>query len=194
MVFNGAAASERFDVAANGNRALFTRDLGTITMDLGGVEEVDTHALGGTDAFTAHDLTGTGITDLELDEAVAGVPDGAADQVTVDGTQAADDVTVRGSAAGGVQVTGLAATLHVLGTDPIDGLVIEPAAGDDVVSASDLAAGVVTFSADGGDGNDLIVGSAGDDVLHGGAGDDVLNGGPGTDVLDGGPGNNVLIQ
>ena len=193
LVFNGAGAGERFDVSAKGSRTSFTRDIGTITMDLGGIEEIDTHTLGGTDSFTAHDLTGTGVTDLEVDEGVAGAGDGLADRLTVDATDAADNITVSGSAATGVSVAGLAASVHVTGTDAVDGLDVEAAGGDDSVNASGLAAGVVTFSADGGAGNDRIVGSAGDDSLHGGDGDDVLNGGPGNDVLDGGPGANVLI-
>jgi Ca2+-binding RTX toxin-like protein len=194
MLFNGAPVAERFDVSANGSRTLFTRDIGTITMDLGGVEEIDTRALGGADVFTAHDLAGTDVTDLEVDEAVAGAPDGAADRVAVDGTDGADVIRVNGSIADGVSVTGLAASVHVTGADPTDGLDLAAGDGDDTVAAGGLAADVVAFSADGGAGNDLIVGSAGDDILHGGAGDDVLDGGPGADVLDGGTGSNVLIQ
>jgi Ca2+-binding RTX toxin-like protein len=194
MLFNGAAAGEVFDVAANGSRVVFFRSVGTITMDLGGVEEIDTRTLGGVDAFIAHDLTGTDVTHLEVDEGVAGAPDGSTDRLTVDGTDSGDVITVSGSVAAGVSVTGLPASVHVTGTDPVDGFAIAGAGGDDVVNASGLAAGVLTFNADGGDGNDTITGSAGDDVLTGGPGDDVLTGGPGNDVLDGGPGANVLIQ
>ena len=50
------------------------------------------------------------------------------------------------------------------------------------------------LTANGGDGDDVLIGSAGNDTLLGGAGDDVLIGGGGQDVLDGGPGNNVVIQ
>ena len=42
------------------------------------------------------------------------------------------------------------------------------------------------LTANGGDGNDVLIGSAGNDMLTGGAGDDVLIGGPGQDILDGG--------
>ncbi len=48
--------------------------------------------------------------------------------------------------------------------------------------------------ANGGDGDDVLIGSAGNDTLNGGVGDDVLIGGPGQDVLDGGTGSNVVIQ
>jgi Ca2+-binding RTX toxin-like protein len=194
MLFNGAPGAERFDVTANGDRVRFTRDIGTITMDLGSVEQIDTRALGGADTFSAGDLTGTGVSDLEIDEGVAGAADGAADRVTVNGTGGPDVINVSGTLADGVTVTGLAARVHITGTDPADALDIEAASGDDAVTAGQLAAGLVSFSADGGEGNDLIVGSAGDDVLHGGPGDDTLDGGPGTDVLDGGPGANLLIQ
>ena len=50
------------------------------------------------------------------------------------------------------------------------------------------------LTANGGDGDDVLVGSAGNDVLTGGNGDDVLLGNGGVDVLDGGPGNNTVIQ
>jgi len=47
---------------------------------------------------------------------------------------------------------------------------------------------------DGGDGDDVLIGSAGNDVILGGNGDDILIGNGGTDVLDGGPGDNVVIN
>jgi Ca2+-binding RTX toxin-like protein len=50
------------------------------------------------------------------------------------------------------------------------------------------------LTANGGDGDDILLGGAGNDTLSGGAGDDVLIGGGGQDVLDGGPGNNVVLQ
>jgi Ca2+-binding RTX toxin-like protein len=50
------------------------------------------------------------------------------------------------------------------------------------------------LTANGGDGDDILIGSHGNDVLSGGAGDDVLIGNGGIDVLDGGPGNNTTIN
>ena len=50
------------------------------------------------------------------------------------------------------------------------------------------------LTANGGDGDDVLIGGAGNDTLTGGAGDDVLIGGRGQDILDGGPGNNIVIQ
>jgi Ca2+-binding RTX toxin-like protein len=194
MLFNGSAAGELFDVSANAGRVLFTRSVGSIAMDLGGIEEIDTRTLGGVDSFAAHDLSGTGVTTLEVDDAAAGAPDNTGDRFSVEGTDAADVITVSGSAATGVSITGTAASVHFTNTQAFDEFDVQAAGGDDTVTASGLAAGVVAFSADGGAGNDVITGSAGDDVLHGGDGDDVLTGGPGNDVLDGGTGADVLIQ
>jgi Ca2+-binding RTX toxin-like protein len=193
QLFNGANAAETFDVAPNGSGVLFTRSLGTIRMDLTSVEQLDTNTLGGADAFTVHDLTGTGVSAVNINEAGGNqLPDGVADRINVDGTAGADVVSVSGSTS--ASVTGLAASVTVRGTDSFDGLEVDGGAGDDTITAGGLAAGVLSYSADGGDGNDLLVGSAGDDTLHGGPGNDTLNGGPGNDVLDGGPGTNVVIQ
>ena len=56
MLFNGSAANEIFALSANGGRALFTRNLGNIIMDLNDVERVELNALGGTDTFNVGDL------------------------------------------------------------------------------------------------------------------------------------------
>jgi Ca2+-binding RTX toxin-like protein len=48
------------------------------------------------------------------------------------------------------------------------------------------------ISANGGTGNDLMVGGSGDDDLHGGAGNDVIAGRGGNDHVDGGRGNDRL--
>ncbi|MGY4295847.1 hypothetical protein ACVWXN_003942 [Bradyrhizobium sp. i1.4.4] len=63
----------------------------------------------------------------------------------------------------------------------------------DVITASGLHGGI-QLVANGGNGDDVLIGSPGNDTLAGGAGDDVLIGGGGQDVLDGGPGNNVVIN
>jgi Ca2+-binding RTX toxin-like protein len=94
-----------------------------------------------------------------------------------------------------VAVLGLAAQVNITGSEAAnDRLTINALSGDDVVEASGLAAGAIQLTADGGFGDDILVGSDGADVLLGGDGDDVLIGGLGIDVLDGGAGSNVFIQ
>jgi len=76
--------------------------------------------------------------------------------------------------------------------DANDRLVINGLGGDDVISAADLAAGIL-FTGDGVDGADLLMGGHAVSTLRGGAGDDVVIGGTVRDVLDGGTGSNTVI-
>ena len=191
MVFNGANVAEHVDLSANGSRLRFTRDVANITMDTDGVESVVFNALGGADVTTVNDLSGTAVKNVKVD---LGAGDGAADRVTVNGTNG-DDVIIAAGSAGSATVVGLAAKVTVVGAEvPADVLAVNALSGDDVVQGSGLAADAISFATDGGPGNDVLTGGAGADVLTGGDGDDVLIGGPGVDVLDGGPGNNVVIQ
>jgi Ca2+-binding RTX toxin-like protein len=195
LLFNGANIAEKIDISANGSRALFTRDVASITMDLNDVENVHFNALGGVDTITVNDLTGTDVKQVALDlGATPGSPtgDGAVDTITINGT-AGDDVINVTASNGVVTVTGLASTVTITGFDATDKLVINGLGGDDVINASGLGT-AMQLTANGGDGNDILIGGAGNDTLTGGAGDDVLIGGAGQDVLDGGPGNNILIQ
>ena len=106
-----------------------------------------------------------------------------------------DDVSVVFGDASGVAAIGLAAQVNITGAEGAnDRLTLNMLAGDDVVDASGLAAGAIQLTVDGGDGNDVLIGSDGDDVLRGGAGDDVLLGGLGIDVIDGGDGDDIEIQ
>ena len=196
MTFVGANVPEAFDVSANGHRVRFVRNVGNITMDLAGVERIDTQALGGADTFTQHDLRGTDLVEDNVD--LAGTPGGTdsdreLDSVIVSGTARRDGVSVSGSATTAA-VRGVQAAVSVLHPDATDALRIEALAGNDVVEASQLTAGVLRYSASGGDGNDVLIGSAGDDTLQGDNGNDVLVGGLGIDALDGGPGANIVVQ
>jgi Ca2+-binding RTX toxin-like protein len=197
MIFNGANIAETVTLSANGPRLLFTRNIATITMDCDDIEVVLFTARGEADNITVNDLSGTDVREVKLDLSAAGdagLGDTAADVVTVKGTQSNDVVTVTGSA-GVVKVAGLPATVSIFGSEIAnDKLNIATFAGDDIIDASGLPAGFIGLIADGGDNDDVLVGSAGDDTLLGGAGDDVLRGGPGNDALDGGPGANVVIQ
>ncbi len=197
MLFNGSNVSENIDVSANGSRVRFFRDVANITMDLNGVETIDFNAFGGADTITVGDLTGTNVRQVNLDLASppgSGVGDGQPDNVIVNGTSGADAIVVANNASG-VTVLGLTAQVNITGAEAAnDRLTVNALAGDDVIVASGLSAGVIGLTANGGDDDDVIVGSAGDDTLTGGNGDDILIGGPGLDILDGGPGENILIQ
>src|SRR5215218_5773394 len=55
--FFGSNAAENIDIAANGGRVRFFRDVAAITMDLNDVDSIEFHALGGVDAITVRDLS-----------------------------------------------------------------------------------------------------------------------------------------
>ena len=77
-------------------------------------------------------------------------------------------------------MVGLAARVNITGAEAAnDRLTINALAGDDVIEAPFLARlPAIQLTANGGNGDDVIIGGAGNDVLTGGAGDDVLIGGP----------------
>ena len=195
LLFNGANIAEQMDLLANGSRALFTRNIGSITMDLDGIERINVNALGGADLITVHDMTGTDVTEVNVNlAATGGGGDAAVDQVVVSGTSG-DDVAMITGDASGVSVVGLAARVNITGAEgALDKLEVDGGDGDDVLDASRLVAGAIGVVLDGGAGDDVILGSAGDDVLRGGEGADIINGGGGNDIIDAGPGDNVVIM
>jgi Ca2+-binding RTX toxin-like protein len=195
MAFNGSAASELMEASANGGRVRFTRNVGTITMDLDDVESIVARAFGGTDTLTVNDLSGTDVTNVASDLAlVGGGDDAAADNVIVNGTNG-DDIAIVAGSGSTAQVTGLPTVVSVSGASAAtDRLTVNALAGDDVIDATGVAAGSILLTLSGGDGDDVLLGGDGDDTLLGGAGDDVLLGGPGSDTLDGAPGSDVVIQ
>jgi Ca2+-binding RTX toxin-like protein len=195
MDFNGSAANERMEASANGGRVLFTRDVASIVMDLNDVETINARALGGTDTVTVNDLSGTDVQAVNPNLAAPGGGDDlAADNVIVNATNG-DDVAIVAGDASSTSVLGLPARVAITGgTANSDRVTVNALAGDDVVDASGLAAAAMLLTANGGDGDDVLIGGAGNDVLTGGAGDDVLIGGPGNDTIDGAPGSDVVLD
>src|SRR5262245_35456970 len=197
MLFNGSGANEIFEASANGGRVRFTRNVASIVMDLNDVERIDLNALGGVDEVAVNDMTGTDLTQFNVN--LAGVQggatgDGQADSVIIYAT-AGDDVAQVAGGPAGTSVLGLSTQVSITGDESaLDRLTVNALGGDDVVDATGLAAGAIALTADGGDGDDVLIGGAGIDVLLGQAGDDVLIGGPGADALDGGAGDNVVFQ
>ena len=137
LVFNGSGGNEIMAASAAFGRVEFTRNLGGIVMDLDGIEAIDVRALGGTDAITVTDMTGTDVrrVDVDLAGALGGATaDGAADTVTVAGTKGDDSIAANADGAA-VDVNGLAAQVRITHADPAsDSLVIDPVTGIDNVT------------------------------------------------------------
>ena len=141
MLFNGAAVAENVTMSANGGRLTFFRTQGNVTMDTDGVEIVDDNALGGADSVTVNDLTGTDVTQTNIDLASAlggSAADGAVDNVVVNGTNGDDNIDITGNGSG-ADVTGLATAVSVKRADPTDILPVNTLAGTDHVATSGVA-------------------------------------------------------
>jgi Ca2+-binding RTX toxin-like protein len=194
LVFNGANVAEHIDISANGSRLRFSRDVANITMDLNGVEKIAFHALGGADTVTVNDLTGTGVQQVAIDlSGAGGGGDGSADTVAVNGTANTDHIIISQSGQG-ILVEGLAAQVLISGQEAGDSLVINGLGGADIIDASGLAAGQIGLTINGGDGADVVLGSAGNDIVNGGRDNDVafLGGGDDTFVWNPGDGSDTV--
>jgi Ca2+-binding RTX toxin-like protein len=194
LLFNGANVNEKIDISANGSRVRFTRDVANITMDLNGIEQIEFDARGGADSITVHDLTGTGVQQVLVD--LGAIPggtqgDGAADVVTVEGTNHNDHIQVTSNGTT-VTVTGLPEVVTIANAEAAnDRLIIQGFGGNDVIDASTLTA-AIALTLDGGAGNDTITGGQGNDMLIGGDGNDTVVGGRGDDVADLGAGDDTF--
>src|ERR1700690_2585163 len=193
--FNGANVNENIDISANGGRAILSRDVGAVTMNLNNIENIDVNALGGADTITVNDLSKTDVKQVAIDLSAtpgSGPGDGQSDTVVINATNGDDVINITDDN-GVVKVSGLATDVTITGFEAGDRIVINGLGGDDVINASGLG-GAMLFTANGGDGNGDLIGSRGNDTLNGGAGDDILIGNGGQDALDGGTGNNLVFN
>jgi Ca2+-binding RTX toxin-like protein len=190
LQFNGANANENIDISANGGRVRLFRDVGNVTMDLNSVEHINVAAQGGADTITVNDLAGTGVSQVALDLGSAADPN-SPDTVVINATNRNDVINITDDN-GVVKITGLAEDVTISNFNASDRIVINGLGGDDVINAQGLGS-AMQLVANGGDGNDVLLGGNGIETLNGEAGDDILIGGGAQNVLDGGPGNNVVI-
>ena len=150
MVFNGAAGGENVTMSANGPRLTFFRVQGNVTMDTDGVEIVDDNPVNGQDSVTVNDLTGTDVTQTNIDLAGAfggNVPDGIDENVVVNGTNGDDNIAINGNGSG-ADVTGLSTAVSVKHADPTDTLSVNTLAGTDHVATNGVA-GLIQVLVDG---------------------------------------------
>ena len=202
--FEGQDVGEHASVVANGARVTFSDDVGNVSTDLGGVEAIEFLARGGADDVTVNDLTGTELALVTIDLAGAqGIGDGAADTLTVNGTQGADSITMRDDG-GAIAIGGtLHPAIRIQGQEPEDLLTVNALAGDDSIDATGpdlgiqivLNLGLGTDTVLGSDGPERVTGGDGNDFVYLGGGDDtfVWNPGDDNDVVVGDEGFDTLI-
>jgi Ca2+-binding RTX toxin-like protein len=159
LQFNGANVAENINIGANGSRVLMTRDVGNVTMDLNGMEQINVVALGGADNINVQDLTGTDVKQVHVDLAAvagSGTGDGLADNVTANGTSGDDALKISSSATETI-VSGLAAETHVVGAESANDTVhVAGGDGNDSFDISGVAGGGPAIAIDGGTGIDTV--------------------------------------
>jgi hypothetical protein len=121
--------------------------VGTIVMDVDGVERVDCRALGGADSITVNSLAGTAVTQVNVDlAATAGGGDAAADAVIVNGTAGPDTIHVSVNASA-VLVSGLAAEVRITQSEPaIDSLIVNGLGGVDILTQGPGVAALIMLT------------------------------------------------
>jgi Ca2+-binding RTX toxin-like protein len=145
----GSGADERFDINTAGSRIQLFRDVENVNLDMSDVTRLD--ILPGTGADTVHvrDLSGTDVTNVEVNLARARGTvdrDGAADAVLVDGTNGVDTVTADGAGAQ-VRLAGLPAVTTTLFSEPaLDRLHVDTRVGLDSVTVTGSTHQLIGFS------------------------------------------------
>jgi Ca2+-binding RTX toxin-like protein len=92
LVVTASNANEIVEAAANGKRLRLTRDVGAITMDLDGVEQVGLAMLGGVDTLVVGQLGDTAVRGVDVDFGPG--DDGQVDTVVVNGTAGVDRIKI----------------------------------------------------------------------------------------------------
>jgi Ca2+-binding RTX toxin-like protein len=136
LLFNGANIGENIDLSAIGTRLRFTRSIGTVVMDVDGVERTDFNALGGTDNILINNLAGTAVTQVNLNLAnYVGAGDSESDAVTINGTTGPDTFNVAMDA-GALAITGLGREIRVLHAENNFDRIVIDGVGDDLVNVN----------------------------------------------------------
>jgi Ca2+-binding RTX toxin-like protein len=198
MLFNGAGVAESFDVSANGERVRFFRDVANITMDLNDIEFIDVHALGGADSAVLNNVSGTRLKLLTLDLEAAiggGVGDGAADSVTVNGTNDPDEIEISADGSA-VDLLGAQPNLRIDHSEAAnDKLTVNGLGGADTITGGPGLAALIQLVINGGTEVDVLTGGDGNDRIAGQQQNDSMFGGPGNDTLVWDPGDaNDLVE
>jgi Ca2+-binding RTX toxin-like protein len=197
VILNGTGNADTVKVSATAGKVTVA-GLAANVQITGGDEERDRlviNTLSGPDTITVNDLTGGGLQAIEINLAAAGstTGDGQPDLIMINASNRDDVLNISG-VPGIVIVSGLGAEINIAGADVNnDPLVVNARAGDDTIDATNLNAGSMRLSLDGGAGDDLLVGGAANDTLIGGAGNDFVDGRRGDDVAFLGAGRDAFL-
>jgi Ca2+-binding RTX toxin-like protein len=149
FAFRGSNIGELMDIGAPNGRLIISRNVGTVSVDMGGVETIDVKLLGGHDIIVVNDLSATEVDDVNVDLAAAvGGGDAIDDTVIVLGTPNADTISVA-AVNGAIETTVPAgATTRVTGSEAaLDELYVNGGDGNDVIDVFGPVTSLIQFFA-----------------------------------------------
>src|ERR1700722_6497764 len=114
------------------------------------------------------------------------------DTAEVNGGDGAENFTITANGAR-VRLDRVSPAPFSLDIGTTENLVLHANGGDDVITAGNGLASLISLTLDGGDGNDTITGGDGNDALFGGDGNDLVAGGRGNDVAHLGAGDDTFV-
>ena len=161
MIFNGANVNENINLSANGKPAPLHPRRRQHRHGRRRGRAVIFNALGGADTITVGDLSKTDVTEVDSTSsqpAGSGAGDGQADTVIVNGTAGATRSRSPATRPASPSPAWRPWSTSPARRRPTIAWSSMPA-GDDVVQASGLAAGAIKLTEDGGNGDDVLIGS-----------------------------------
>ncbi|HMN87004.1 MAG TPA: hypothetical protein PKA74_13565 [Bauldia sp.] len=175
-------------LTASGSHARFTA--GVNVVDMVGVERVALKGADISDNITIGNLKGTAVKGVLIDLSDvdnSAVSDGEYDSIQAAGTKGNDNISIV-SNGNTLKVSGLATALKItgFGAGVEDYLYVFADNGADRLDISKVSAAFAGLALDGGNGNDVLIGSAAGNDIFGGRGADKISGGGGADFLFGG--------
>ena len=146
LVFNGADVDENMFLDANGQRAVLVRNVGTVRMDMDGVETLNLAMLGGFDNLSIGDnMANTAMHRANVDmSAAGGGSDGKTDSVNLVGTAGTDHVTV-GATGRRVDVAGVPVATSITGSQIPDQLQVTAEGPDDTIVVDPAVDALITM-------------------------------------------------
>ena len=175
----GNAEVEALSVGVSSGRLKVTRNASE-GVDSAGIEFLSIDGNGGNDTITIGDLTGGFPGGFILVGLRAVLEDPGSNLLVVNGTAAANSISLAPGGAASFNINGLPWAIQVIESQAGDRLVLDGGAGDDVLNLAS-APNLITLDLRGGAGSDVIDGNGAANRLDGGTGEDVLIGGAGND-------------
>jgi hypothetical protein len=127
LQFNGSNAGEIISLTANGSRLSLLRNIGSIALDIAGVENVRHFARGGADTISFGNLSSTAVkrVDLDLASFTGPVGDEQPDTVLIKSLTGTQAITTA-VAPGAMRITWSPLVISVAGVEPVhDRLVLQ---------------------------------------------------------------------